>query len=90
MTCLTPPGTGLAHTPEDALDLVKQSLSPNTTRAYYGWLCSFETFCDGNEPHTNGVSDRPLSPVSVRRIIQRRAKEAGLTERFSGHSFRCG
>ena len=61
MTCLTPSKTGLIHTPEDALDLVKQSLSPNTRRAYYGWLRSFETFCDGNEPHTHGEADRVMA-----------------------------
>ena len=37
-----------------------------------------------------GVSGRLLSTESVRRMIRRRAKEAGLPGRYSGHSLRVG
>ena len=37
-----------------------------------------------------GVSGRPLSPESVRRMIRCRAKAAGLRGRYSGHSLRVG
>lgn len=36
------------------------------------------------------VGDYNLTPNSIRLIIQRRAKEAGLKGRFSGHSLRIG
>ncbi|MDE0444173.1 MAG: tyrosine-type recombinase/integrase [Gammaproteobacteria bacterium] len=36
------------------------------------------------------VSDRPLGPDSVRAAIKRRAKEAGIEGRVSGHSLRVG